>query len=393
MAFKNRFLLLFKKKLVKCVRFVLCAGSIFLVSFFLTKDVFFNSASFAALETVSLKKDDQGEVDVTILDGPILPRMVEGEMIDPTALSPSQKSKVIHVFEDHGIALNRLKKVIEKCKRDESVRVVSVGGSPPALGQFGKYMAAYLQQYYMKLGKSIVSYYNYAHGNRDSIHAALNLDSFVPIETDVLIWEFSINDEYSQAGHKKGSEELKMVASTQIESNGMISFLNKAGNLASKPGVILHYLWCYPFLPEIRQSVFSQSKATREGFQNVLGYINGAEYALVVKTENQHLLARDKHHPSVSMNKVFGNMLFQLVEDALPYLPIRSIPQEESDFRPKDFVNISLVSNTLSKGRRSNFIGQFMFNFLGCSKAASESVESGFKDDERWVSSQPRGKS
>ena len=81
---------------------------------------------------------------------------------------------------------------------------------------------------------------NQGHGGRNSFYAAMFAPNLVPPNTDVLIWEFTIND-YGR-GITNVDEEQRSI---------FIAWLHGCEKMYPKPPkVLLVYLWGYPFDPD-----------------------------------------------------------------------------------------------------------------------------------------------
>lgn len=76
-----------------------------------------------------------------------------------------------------------------------NLTITSLGGSASAWrNNYGFHLASLLKRELVKRGATDVRFFNPSHGYTGSDWGSLYLDSLVPHDTDVLLWEFAIND-------------------------------------------------------------------------------------------------------------------------------------------------------------------------------------------------------
>jgi hypothetical protein len=269
----------------------------------------------------------------SLVTGPPAPSIMES-LIKGAPAYLSLSEQLLHnstgVFTEHAWAMAKAGQIWAKLERGDTVRVVAVGGSPTAIGDYMKQFGERVRQVFNTTAKLVVS--NMGHGNRGSMFTAPQLDSFVPSNTDIILWEFSINDEFRRPGK---------VADRPNSADGVLPisyFLAKAMALPNPPIVILSYLWNYPMLPRPVGSVFAHSKKARSAFPNVLGYVNLAEVVTGgMQSKDYHYILRDTHHPSLWGNKLWGHLLahtllnsFKYVEKGAPVPTLPALPPIEA---------------------------------------------------------------
>ncbi len=139
------------------------------------------------------------------------------------------------------------------------------------------------------------------HGSRNSLHSAIFAPNFIPPDTDLLLWEFAIND-YPYSPHI--SKETQAVQTRHM----FLGWLREIERIKPHPPkVILIYLWKTPFRPNANQQiddpVYDFHADIAKEFDFVVGHVNVASYIdheleELNWTEAKHYLVADAHHPS-----------------------------------------------------------------------------------------------
>ena len=197
-----------------------------------------------------------------------------------TSLSIDEKSKLMPIanVSDPQVtavynpaALQRLVELKDKVKKGKTITLVMNGGSSSAHVPDGDrkdlYYRRFVDQFLKPELNATIKVVDRAHGSRNSAHSAHLISSFFPNHTDIVIWEFSIND-----GHS--AKDVK---------NAFILWLrNVAARQKTPPLVILLYLWKSPFdhdeKGKIKCRTFDQHQMIGAEYDFVLGHVNMAAY-------------------------------------------------------------------------------------------------------------------
>lgn len=260
-------------------------------------------------------------------------------LIFNTSLSVEEKSNflpIANVNDPHVTAvynpqaLQRLVILKQRIKQGENITLVMNGGSSSAHVPDGDrddlYYRRFVHQFLKPELNATVDIIDRAHGSRNSAHSAHLITSFFPNHTDIVIWEFSIND-----GH-----------SAKDVRNAFILWLrNVAARQETPPLVILLYLWKSPFdhdeKGKVRCRTFDQHQMIGAEYDFVLGHVNMAAYFDSLQwglNEQKQAFIADAHHPNALTHHTIAKLLWQLVSKASEsYKPVRKrIPKKKTDF-------------------------------------------------------------
>ncbi|CAJ1946387.1 unnamed protein product [Cylindrotheca closterium] len=238
-------------------------------------------------------------------------REVFTSLVDAFPLPKHEDSIAVYSEE----AYNKLiSKLLQTDKPDRKFKIVATGGSTTAGG--GKPPVLDKDRYYSKLAdylnsmlsinqtgtQQTIEYIPQGHGTRNSLHAAVLLDNFIPSDTDLLLWEFSINDAADPDLKNK-----EAVLSTSKQS--FIAWLHEISAMKEPPMVVLLYYWNSPYRRNrttheiICDSYESHGDIARQ-FPFVVGHLNMAKYVdeeLNLSTCGLYRkcpLLSDQHHAS-----------------------------------------------------------------------------------------------
>jgi hypothetical protein len=194
-----------------------------------------------------------------------------------------------------------------------------------------------------------------AHGGRNSFHSMQLMHSFFPQHTDVIIWEFAINDGVNNAGiHKIAQLEQR---------NQLILFLDQVARVAKDrnqepPLVILLYLWTTPFTIAsgwIDQHDFDSHRHLGETYDFVVGQVNAARYVMswqLGEAEAKAVALSDDRHPNARGQMILAYLLIDFVTNTQRL----EKPKEVNQTRPSftwacgvDAPGKRLVRNLLEK--------------------------------------------
>jgi len=168
-----------------------------------------------------------------------------------------------------------------------------------------------------KKGKPEIKLVDRAHGSRHSFHSALlGLQWFFVPGTDILIWEFAINDqsEYMSLNHYSRLNEIR---------NTFFTWLEQVSRIQPKPPiVILAYIWSSPFRIDSKNRVFNlafdaQIETAKE-FDFVAGHINLASYLEELHFgpgSSRRFFLADGDHPAAFGHAAMSYLMLDFVLD------------------------------------------------------------------------------
>ena len=153
------------------------------------------------------------------------------------------------------------------------------------------------------------------HGTRNSLHSAVFAPSFIPPESHLILWEFSIND---CGQHIPGEQNI-----VEQQRSMLLAWLKEIERLrpdSPPPKVIFVYLWKSPILLNNQHRIMNpvhdaHAHLARE-FDFVVGHVNVASYieGLELKFEDMRtLFLSDAHHPNKTGHLVISFLLLNLL--------------------------------------------------------------------------------
>ncbi|KAI2489706.1 hypothetical protein MHU86_24873 [Fragilaria crotonensis] len=151
-------------------------------------------------------------------------------------------------------------------------RILINGGSSSAGGGNVNYNDSFFVRFGIELETRfgvVTEIVNRAHGDRNSMHSAMLGETFFVPNVDLIIWEFSINDQ------RDGPTDVR---------NEFILWLHKIVDLYDNhpPPVLLVYLWNKPFSTDrygrIIADVYEEHRRLGAEYDFVLGHVNLASY-------------------------------------------------------------------------------------------------------------------
>lgn len=167
---------------------------------------------------------------------------------------------------------------------------------------------------------------NLAHGATDSMWSALFMDEILDTETtDVVIWEFAINDALGGLTGKAKRTEKNLREMMDLWLWRLVQHFETAGRRV--PSIVLLYLWDSNSIKDgsVQQSAYEAQKAVVDYYQrsglhisvvNVGGAVNGTDVA-----QSKTNLLDDYHHPNCDASHLIANMLrHALYHDICPCL-------------------------------------------------------------------------
>jgi len=189
------------------------------------------------------------------------------------------------------------------------------GGKVPKLHRYYTKFAKYIQQLNLNAGGGKVNIIERGHGTRHSLHSAVFASNFLPPNTDLLLWEFSIND-YAYGDYMPEESHI------QQERSMLIAWLREVEQMRPRPPkVILIYLWKTPFElneeEKINNPVYDAHAKLAKEFDFVVGHVNLASYfdepSMPRVEDLQRLFLSDPHHPSSAGHLAVTFLLLNLL--------------------------------------------------------------------------------
>jgi hypothetical protein len=276
-----------------------------------------------ALEWVWNRSDS--EIDDVIL--PNLPQTFP----KPTA------EETIHIYNVS--VWHQLRNILTTQK---SITLCAIGGSVTAgsYARGGRYFVDFLRYFYPNdattsyqhnVADQVLVFPNHdmrmtlldrAHGARGSFHSALLSHwYFPPHEIDVLIWEFSINDDSWIVHPERRMAAEQKAFETWLDA---ISQLNRKDNNKNKPPplVLLVYLWSTPFQlmdnTTIVDRVFESHQTIGAKYDFVVGHIQVGSYIgndlQWGETTSRDVLLSDAHHLNRLGHGLVGFLLWEFLQ-------------------------------------------------------------------------------
>ncbi|CAJ1959834.1 unnamed protein product [Cylindrotheca closterium] len=158
----------------------------------------------------------------------------------------------------------------------------TAGGAKPAISQedryyskFAEYLNVLLASNQMQHVPPIIQWVGQGHGFRNSLHTAIFFENFIPADTDLLIWEFSINDvTLSIVDH-----DLIMT----IAKDNFLARLTQVKMMKRPPKVLLIYKWENMFPHDEKTNnvisrAFDAHGTVARKFDFVVGHVHMGSY-------------------------------------------------------------------------------------------------------------------
>jgi len=234
--------------------------------------------------------------------------------------TPAQ-TDTIQIYNEE--AYNELINVFLFKKRD-NILICANGGSPTSGGghikAHDRYLFSFIK-YISELNLNVATDVHIAyrgHGTRHSLHSAIFASNFLPPQTDLLLWEFAINDYTYNANIPRQNR-------IQQERSILIAWLREVEKMGPKPPkLVLVYLWKKPFefneKQEIYNPVYEAHAQLAKEFDFVVGHINLASYFDELHAEKmlsfedlKGLFLADAHHPNVAGHMAVSFLLLNLL--------------------------------------------------------------------------------
>jgi len=223
--------------------------------------------------------------------------------------------KTIQIYNEK--AYNELVSIF--LTQQSTIRMCTVGGSSSAgsgyIGHdfvFFNQLKRFIEDMQLPVVGAEIEMINQGHGARGSLYAAVFAPNLVPPNTDVLMWEFAIND-YGYRGINNRDEQARSI---------FLAWLHEVQKMYPKPPkVILVYLWKRPFNlddnNQVINPVFQAHAHLAKEFDFVVGFVNLASYCdeLQVNTtaDLKKIFLADQHHPSKTGHSAIAFLVLNLL--------------------------------------------------------------------------------
>lgn len=220
-----------------------------------------------------------------------------------------------------GIAHPKLKDLLERIRNETAVKIAVLGGSVSAGGgnitaekRYFSHYTHWLKNLTSSPRKITLS--NYAQGGENSLYGALLFSAIVPLDTDLIFWEYSPNDK-TYPGLNGCCRPNDMI---YIQD----AFLRRVSSMNPLPVVILVYTWSIPSHKDLIRGRSIKDKSLRSTkdhalqFPFVAGYVSLVEELLQnpnlpkLVPEVEEMFFADKVHPNEKGHTLMGKLLIDL---------------------------------------------------------------------------------
>lgn len=216
--------------------------------------------------------------------------------------------------------------------------ITSGGGHIKIEHRYYSKLVEYLKEVHVNANEAQINMINRGHGHRHSLHSAIFAPSFIPPETDLILWEFSINDN----GYGIVTE-----SSVEQERSILMAWLSEIERLRSHsppPKVILIYLWKRPFnlndKGKIETPVYDAHENLGKEFDFVVGHINVASYIDGLQLRSlrkmKQLFLADMLHPNETGHLIISFLLLNLlkgISSSTPNMDLLLLDNQEQDYQ------------------------------------------------------------
>ena len=266
------------------------------------------------------------------------------------------------------------------------ITVTPNGGSVTAGGALSQPHSTFTDRFVehllrSNLTKGNITIVQRGHGSRNSLHAAMVMDSYWDPTTDILLWEFSMNDP---------APDLRNDTADAIEErNQFLFWLEQVARRKPRPPlVVLVYIWNRPFQFDAAHRVIGTAFSNHGGIPStydfVVGQVNLASYVDELPLPSLQLaseaLVADTFHPTALGHAMLAHLLLDLVmntsrtkRDILPRdfrdVPIGTYPRERqwlcgTETEEKRWLS-QRISNTLPLLAFTNELPKNQVNYPG----------------------------
>jgi hypothetical protein len=289
--------------------------------FLITAVQWFSNVSLSKYSGANVELEEKTKRDESLISAEVLLLLSNNNLtiaqVPCLFPKPNRQDTTSIYNRDAWIALSRVlttRKEFSLCANGGSS---TSGGGPPTVvgGQFYFKFIDYMNTTGVTAPNAKVDIIERGHGARNSMHSAMLADSFLPPHIDILLWEFSINDE-SNGIRGKYWKDLE-------EKNQLILWLEQVSKIKPRPPlVVLAYLWNAPFNDDIDGKVLSDNFVSHQRvaaeYEFVVGHVNLASYIDELQWGMKFLkkfFLVDTWHPSRMGHAALAHLLLDLVVD------------------------------------------------------------------------------
>lgn len=205
-----------------------------------------------------------------------------------------------------------------------NLTVTSLGGSASAWrSNYGFYLASHLRNLAGSPATASVRFFNPSHGYTGSDWGSSYLDSLVPQDTDVLLWEFAINDWPGHGPLSVVDSTWPGLKSTTWHIEAFEMFLRRLFLLNPRMVFGAVFLWkpsaasCWPHCADDDRVWRDDLKVLHHYANHIDAFAIDVNHLAKNTTTRRHLF-RDKHHPSNEAHAAIGHALFERFRAVLP---------------------------------------------------------------------------
>jgi hypothetical protein len=191
------------------------------------------------------------------------------------------------------------------------LKLVTVGGSATAIKpSFGDFVADAANGAH---GDQTVVAFNPSQGMTGSDWAACFMDTLVPSDVDVLVWEFAIND---------WRPESVTLPKREWHQSVFALFLARALHLYPGVTIGIVFLWqpaaarCWPSCPDDRM-LWNDVLPVLQHYQSKADIFAIDFNHIAKRTHTKETLFRDLHHPTETVHREIGELVLKHVERRL----------------------------------------------------------------------------
>ncbi len=276
---------------------------------------------------------------------PLLKHLSPAQIIEHFVFHPLELKHIPRLFpkpavDDNDLiaiysksAWNKLRHLFTSSRDRPVTMVVSAGTSMTGAGNVEPHQLCF--QIFANMFDN-VTVVNRAHGSRISFHTMQLMHSYFPNHTDVVLWEFAINDVAYHLQHHNNNNSVHHHQAYLEQRNQLILYLEQVARLAQErhhepPLVILLYLWDMPLDisttdGHIPQSVFDSHRQLAAHYDFVVGHVNAAKYLETWQlglSSTKTVALHDSFHPNRRGHLILAYLLHDLVMNEQRPVPSR----------------------------------------------------------------------
>jgi len=204
-------------------------------------------------------------------------------------------------------------------RRSTETRITAYGGSITAgarvINPANRYHAKFRKRLARKLKRHPSSFpvFNAGHSSRNSFYGTMFYGTQVPLDTDILLWEYSVND-----------DNLRLDGDELAVQYVFEQFFSRVAKLDKPPIVAIIYLYRGRItnkLDRFEQFCFEATNELAKKYSFVLGYVNLASAlnssSRGYKKTLKRYVSGDRTHPKRRAHNLISKLLVRLFDSAL----------------------------------------------------------------------------